>query len=176
MAKNIKLAYLISCYKLPDQVIRLAKALNSNDSIILIHIDKKSSKQYAEQIKAGLVDLDNVVYLRQHKCYWGDFGHVKATIKAINYLITNNTPFDYLFVLTGQDYPIKSPMQINKFLADKSVSYMNYSALPNKQWSDGMDRVEKIHLYVRGKHIIVPGKPSRLAIKSLPSVGLFKKK
>lgn len=175
MAKNIKIAYLISCYKLPDQVVRLAKTLSRSGTTILIHIDKKSTNNYVEHIKKGLNDLDNVVYLRRHKCYWGDFGHVRATIKAINYLFNNQIDFDYFFVLTGQDYPIKSSEYINKFLADIACSYMDFFALPNKMWSDGMDRVEKLHINIRGKHYIVPGKPSKLIIQLLPKVSLFNK-
>jgi len=178
MAKEIKLAYIISCYKLPEQVVRLIKVLNTAPgAFFLVHIDKKSPATYSQQIKRELFGLSNVVFLKRHNCYWGDFGHVRATVKAINYLVDSNTAFDYLTVLTGQDYPIKSNHYITKFLGNKSKSYIDYFPLPSKKWANGgMDRVEDLIINIRGKRVNVPRKVSDLVHSKLLKLDIAKQK
>src|ERR1700761_1322532 len=101
----MRIAYIISAYKCADLLIRLVHRLHTSTSIILIHVDKRTSRnQYTEMI-AGVSHLPNVVFLKRHNCHWGDFGHVRATLKGLAYLFKNSINFDYLLLLTGQDYP-----------------------------------------------------------------------
>jgi hypothetical protein len=65
---------------------------------------------------SGIDHLSNVTFLKRHKCYWGDFGHVRATLEGIAYLFNNEIEFDYLILLTGQDYPIKPNREIETLL------------------------------------------------------------
>lgn len=116
-----------------------------------------------------MYDLDNVVYLDRHKCYWGDFGHVRATIKAIDYIISNNISFNCFSVLTGQDYPIKTQEYMSSLLAKKrDVSYMEFFELPDERWANGgMERVDHIHSLLFGKRIVLPKRISRAIHGSL---------
>lgn len=158
----MKLAYIISCYKLPDQVISLVNALNSKDSFFMIHIDKKTDIGYVKHLKKQLVGYENVVFLKRHKCYWGDYGHVRATLKAIRYLIEHDIAFDYFNVITGQDYPIKPISFIHKFFTDKTKSYMEFFPLPTKNWQGGgLDRLNRLHIQLGSKKIILPEKTSK---------------
>ena len=60
-------------------------------------------------------DLD-VTWLPRHRSQWGGFGHVRATLKGIDHVVGNGVPFDYAVLLTGQDYPLRSPAAIARFL------------------------------------------------------------
>jgi Core-2/I-Branching enzyme len=144
----MRLAYIISAYKAADLLIRLVHRLHTPTSIILIHVDKRTdNKQYREMI-AGVSHLTNVVFLKRHKCHWGDFGHVRATLKGLAYLFYGNMTFDYVFLLTGQDYPIKSNSYIEAFLNKQNGSeFISYYSFPNKAWGEngGMRRIEQWH-------------------------------
>jgi hypothetical protein len=144
----MRIAYIISAYKCPDLLIRLVQRLHTPTSIILIHVDKRTDhKQYQEMI-AGVSHLSNVVFLKRHSCHWGDFGHVRATLKGLTYLFDENTSFDYVFLLTGQDYPIKSNNYIEYFLnTENGKEFIAYYPFPNKAWGEngGMRRIEQWH-------------------------------
>jgi hypothetical protein len=63
--------------------------------------------------------------------------------------------FDYIVLLTGQDYPIKSNKYIHDFFEKSNgKSYLEYFSLPNKIWKSengGMDRINYWNLYFLGR-------------------------
>ena len=127
----MKIAYIISAYKYPEQLIRLISRLNSETNNFFVHVDKKTDSKIYYQVADSLRHFSNVYFLERHKCYWGDFSHVNATIKGIEEIFSRSIPFDYVFLLTGQDYPIKSNSQIEKFLIENQrKSFMEYFPLP----------------------------------------------
>jgi Core-2/I-Branching enzyme len=144
----LNIAYIISVYKYPDQLIRLVQRLNMRTSVFLIHVDKRTDKTQYREMVSGLNHLANVVFLKRHNCHWGDFGHVRATLKGLAHLFQNEVKFDYLFLLTGQDYPIKSNACIEKFLSEANgKEFISYYAFPNESWGGdgGLRRIELWH-------------------------------
>lgn len=126
----MNLAYIISAYKYPIQLIRLVRKLHTTGTTFFIHIDKKTNFQIYDQVYQELSLLDGVYFLERHNCYWGDFGHVNATIKGIQAIYKKDISFDYAILLTGQCYPIKSNEQIIDFFeVNKGKSFMEYFLL-----------------------------------------------
>ena len=76
----MKIAYVISAYKYPEQLSRLITVLHTENTSFFVHVDKKTDINIYEQIVGSLNHIPNVYFLERHKCYWGVFGHVKATI------------------------------------------------------------------------------------------------
>jgi Core-2/I-Branching enzyme len=100
-----------------------------------------------------------VHFLERHACHWGGFGHVRASLKGIDALLSSGTRFDYAILLTGQDYPIKSNRYIGRFFETQHpTSFMAASPLPSASWSPrgGLDRIEYAHLRLYGHHARLP--------------------
>jgi hypothetical protein len=151
---HMRIAYIISAYKNPEQLIRLIRRLNTDTSSFLVHVDKRADKGVYCQIVSGISDLLNVYLLKRHKCYWGDFGHVRATIKGIDELFNGNIPFDYVILLTGQDYPLKSNVQIEEFFKEhEGKSFIEYFPLPSAYWENGgLERIKYWHFHVLNRY------------------------
>ena len=167
----VRIAYIISAYKLPDQVSRLVRRLYTDSSSFFVHIDKKADASVLREIRANIGDLSNTHFLAQHTCYWGGFGHVAATLEGIRTVLRLDIPFDYLVLLTGQDYPIKSTGYISRFLGTHlGSSFLEYCRLPHRDWDDGgMDRVRFWHLRMFGRHFRFPPARIRFPRRSSPS-------
>jgi hypothetical protein len=157
----MKLAYLVSAYKLPDQLVRLVLKLNDDEaSHFFIHVDQKTDDATFRRMSTGLRVLPNVHFLPRHRCYYGGFGHVSATLKGIHEIVRRRLPFDYAILLTGQDYPIKSNDQLREFFRHHNgQSFMEHFPLPHQEWeSGGMDRVKYWHLRFGGNYVRLPGR------------------
>jgi hypothetical protein len=143
----LNITYIISAYKHPGQLTRLVHRLHRPTSFFLIHVDRRTAAKQYRKMVSGVSDLDNVVFLKRHNCHWGDFGHVRATLKALVYLSQNKVNYDYLFLLTGQDYPIKSNKYIESYLANANhKQFISYYSFPNAAWAGGgMRRIEQWH-------------------------------
>lgn len=165
----MKLAYIISAYKLPEMLVRLIERLDSPRALFLVHVDRKSGPEVFERMRAPLAGRENVVFLPRHVCHWGDFGHVKASLKGIRHLIEQGIDFRYAILLTGQDYPIKPVTEIERFfLESNDREFIVLLPMPRDDWEGrgGLDRIERWHFRLFGRQVALPGRAkfnSRLA-------------
>ena len=156
------IAYIISAYKYPQQLIRLINKLNTDSTSFFIHVDKKTDDRIYSEMVNGLSDRPNVRFLKRHKCDWGGFGHVAATLEGIAEIFKTGTCFDYAILLTGQDYPIKSNRHIGAFFEEhQGKLFLEFFPLPNDEWHNrgivgGMDRIEAWHWRLFNRHFTFP--------------------
>src|SRR6266849_10784300 len=116
---QIKLAYFILCHKAPEHVIRLINRLGAEDSFFVVHVDKRAASGVFETLRKFANGRPEVYFSKRHRCYWGRFGIVRGTISCIQAAIQLEIPFDYAFLLSGQDYPIKTIAQIKALISRK---------------------------------------------------------
>ena len=75
--------------------------------------------------------------MKRHKCFWGDFNIIKATIEGITALVNSEVEFDYGVLLSGQDYLIKTNTYLESFLEKhQNQEFMEYCSLhsPENKW------------------------------------------
>ena len=110
----LKVVYLILTHTNPEQILRLVKSLSSGNSASRIVIHHSYSFSYlapdAFEHFNNVHLVTNTVHVR-----WGDFSLTLAILRSIEW-IKNNLEFDWLVLISGQDYPIQPPSQIEKFL------------------------------------------------------------
>ena len=138
-----KLAFFILCHRLPDHVIRLVDRLRDENSVFVIHVDKRADREVYDTLKAfSNATPGQVLLCRQRcRCYWGRFGIVQATLSCIRETVELGLPVDYVFLLSGQDYPIQSTDHIRGFL-DQHVSKEFIESFPADEpnrWSEAKD-------------------------------------
>jgi hypothetical protein len=154
-----RIAYIVSAYKLPAQLERLLRRLEGPGVSYAVHVDRKTSRSAWDEMVSRCQGLD-VTWLPRHRSQWGGFGHVRATLKGIDHFVESGLPFDYAVLLTGQDYPLRSPTAIARFLgAANGRSYMRHVALPWLPWGarGGLDRIEDWHVITyRRLHLALP--------------------
>lgn len=161
----MKIAYIVLAHKYPEQVIRLIMRLSTEKTSFFVHIDKSASHQIYQQIVSAVSHISNVFFLKRHKCYWGDYSLVEATIEGLKKIFSINIDFDWLILLSGQDYPIKSNSQIQEFLQEnQGKSFIDYFPLPRpdnllpKWTNDGFDRINYWHFCLFNQRFVFPGK------------------
>jgi hypothetical protein len=172
----VQLAYIVSAYKLPDQLARLVMSLDTPDSHFFIHVDRKADDRVYRQMVSSLADVPTAHLLQRHRSDYGGFGHVRATLKGVSEIIRRRLEFDYAILLTGQDYPIRSNAEIRRFLASQAgKSFMEHFPLPARYWQGGgLDRIESWHVRFRGRRLrLRPCPRLRLARRFPPALRPF---
>ncbi|RDC66115.1 beta-1,6-N-acetylglucosaminyltransferase [Adhaeribacter pallidiroseus] len=159
----MKIAYIILAHRYPEQLIRLVKRLHTESAIFLIHIDKKVDPAIYKSIINELKCLQNVHFIKRFTCFWAGFGIVQATYQGIKELINNHIAFDYLILLSGQDYPIKTNEYIQQFLQEhQGQSFINFNPFPFDEWEGergGWNRIEYWHIITQKLYYILPWLP-----------------
>lgn len=158
----MKLAYIISAYQYPEQLARLIHRLNADSTSFFVHVDKKTEDRVYREMVNGMRGRPNVRFLKRQTCDWGGFGHVAATLEGIAEIFRTSTRFDYVILLTGQDYPIKPNRHIFAFLErHRGKLFLEFFPLPTDIWHNrgrvgGMDRIEAWHWRVWRRHVRFP--------------------
>ncbi|WP_207494046.1 beta-1,6-N-acetylglucosaminyltransferase [Aridibaculum aurantiacum] len=141
-------AYIILAHKNGEQVYRLVERLNDDFSFFFLHIDKKASlEEFAPVVNAFTkkVKLVNRVPIN-----WGGFGLVEATLNAMHDIKNHSINFNWISLLSGQDYPIKKNDFIHHFFKTATeAAFMDYSLLPDyNRWSPrgGYYRIDRYYL------------------------------
>ena len=113
MGKEMKIAILIACHKQPELINQLINKFDSNLYNFYIHVDKKSN------IRSEIIKQKNVTILSQRESIdvkWGHISQVKATYLLIQKAAKKD--YEYLWFMSGQDFPIKSQHEITHFFHD----------------------------------------------------------
>lgn len=173
------LVYIISAYKLPEQLVRLVRRLQAEDVAFLIHVDRRTDAATYQRMESGLREFHNVQFLERHNCRWGDFGHVRASLKGLAAIVDQQIPCDHAILLTGQDYPLRTTPDIAQFLEKHTgQSFLQFTELPDEAW-DVMDRMERWHYWPFGVHMQFPfsnKKPRLLWFKRMLNACLPRKR
>ncbi len=131
-------AYIIMAHKSPNQLHRLVSRLNDGTSEFFIHIDLKAEFSQFETLKEfGAV----VHFIQRFDAKWGGYGVIKPFLAGMRAVHDASTQFDRIMLLSGQDYPIKSNTQIDRFFENSKYSnFINYFPIPNYEKWPGGDR------------------------------------
>lgn len=143
----MKLAYLILAHDCPNHLSRLVSALNYNNTCIFIHVDKKCCINNFENLFSS---EDALLIPNRVRVHWGEFSIVKATLNLIAEALTDNNRFDYLILLSGADYPLRSNEYLRDFFAKNSgTQFISLTQMPNKISNKPLTRLEHYRFSTR---------------------------
>lgn len=136
----MKIAYLIQCHKSAEQINELIKRLSADteeyNTDFYIHVDAKSD------ICDKIITAENIILLKKRvNVKWGHISQVEATLELMSTAVNANKGYDYLWLISGQDYPIKSNKYIADFLKEhKGENFIEILPDSNKEYQRYLKR------------------------------------
>ena len=120
----MKVVHLILAHAFPNQLVRLVEKLTHPDAVIYIHVDLKSNLKDFQILNT----YSNVHFIKKRvKVHWAGYSVVQATINSFQEIMDDGIEFDYLNLLSGQDYPTKKIKNLHEFLANNpGKAFMGY--------------------------------------------------
>lgn len=132
----MKKAYLILAHKNLNQLIRLLDRLDDGNSHFFVHIDLKTPLSPVDEAVSSRA---NVVIVKRIATQWAGFSLAAATLKTMQAARDSGIDFQFISLLSGQDYPVKSNAEIDQYLSSSSYGiFLDFFPLPNYQrWAAG---------------------------------------
>jgi hypothetical protein len=151
----MRVAHLILAHKAPAQLERLINALAHPQADVYIHLDKKSDFQKF----AHLVTRPNVWFTRVRlDVKWGGYSLTQASLEGMREILGTSRPYDFINLLSGEDYPIKPAPAIHAFLARHvGHSFLEYEAQGSAWWQANASRFSYYHFTefsFRGRYVL----------------------
>ncbi|MBC7901846.1 MAG: glycosyl transferase [Gemmatimonadaceae bacterium] len=139
----MRIAHLIVTYTNPLQTERMIRRMQHPDFDFYIHVDKKID------IKSHLylAKLPQVYLIQDRtKVVWAGFNTVSATLTAVEEIMRSGRKYDYIHLMSGQDYPIKSADYIHSFFQQNNGrEFLEFEHFD--KWSDeSYPRIRQYHL------------------------------
>lgn len=139
--------YLILVHKSPKQFCRLVNALYSSDSSFFIHIDKKCN---ASEFKRLVAERDNVHYVSDENRIdgvWGDLSLVDAALACMRLMLVSGVT-GHAVLLSGQDYPLRSPRYIQDYFdSHQDCNFINIYPIPDPKKASENGGLERLVSY-----------------------------
>jgi hypothetical protein len=167
--QGVRIGYIILAHKQPVQVARLVSRLDGDGAAFFIHVDRRAEDEVYREFRRRLVPFSSVRFVRRHRSRWGEFGLVRATLQGISEALESRPPLDYLVLLTGQDYPIKSSGEIRSFLerAD-GRSFVDCNRVPCEAWPQAAIRLRSWYARILGEQVLLPRRGSFRSVLRRP--------
>ncbi len=160
----MKIAHLIMAHKNPEQLGRLLAALQHDDFYFFIHLDSKcDGRDFAH-----LAQLPRVQFTaRRFAVRWASYHFTRAILECTRDILTSGQTFDFINLLSGQDYPIRPAATIHDFFARHlGYSFLSFEREGSAWWQHATSRIEQYHttyFQFRGQYVL-----QRLLNKVLP--------
>jgi hypothetical protein len=138
----MKIAHLILIHKNPAQLERLIHLLDHPAFDFYIHVDKKTDiTPFLHSAKRK-----NVFMVRRRtKVYWAGFGTIQATLNGFREIL-HAGDYDYINVISGQDFPLKSAGKIYQYIEKRFGSEFITCESIEGSWRIAAPRIRLYHL------------------------------
>ena len=160
---SMRVAFLILNHREPTQLLRLAKTLRLElpDAPIVVHNDK-----FRTHLDASALDSVGNAYLltSERPIRWGDFSLVEAYWRSMEWIL-EHLEFDWLVLLSAQDYPIKPLTKLGEDLAATDADAL-ILATPISKLSSRTERRNRRRRYLyQYRTSVVNGQPGSAPYK-----------
>ena len=139
----MRVAHLVITYTNPLQTARMIRRMQHPGFDFYIHVDKKIDITP----HLFLAEIPNVYLIRDRvNVVWAGYKTVEATLRSVKEIFRTGIKYDYVHLMSGQDYPIKSAGYIyDFFVANKGTEFLEFEHFD--EWaSESYPRIREYHL------------------------------
>jgi hypothetical protein len=128
----MRVAHIFMVHKSPAQLERVLNVLAHKDFDFYIHLDKKVDIQPFEYLSK----INQVYFIvNRTVCNWGGFSLVKAIMKCIDQIEASGVKYDFVNLLSAQDFPLKPITYIHDFLSKNiGYSFLSFDTTTDTPW------------------------------------------
>lgn len=151
------LAFILTVHKELEIFVRLLRAIYMPQNVYCIHIDAKAPPGYQEAVRTLINCLENAfLSTRSETVTYGGFTRLQADLNCMKDLAGLGTRWRKVINLCGQDFPVKSNLELVRYLQSKYWKDRNMT--PGiKQPAAMKHRTEFQHVEITGSHVALKG-------------------
>lgn len=143
----MQINYILGVHRLPGQVERLISQLHAPGVRFFIHVDMGTDIVPFRERLDKAADVTLIPDRDRVHARWDSFGIVEMILTLIRYAYRSGKNDSFVILLSGQDYPLKSPDKIARFLS-KNHENDFISGQPIEQMSHKLYWYSGYHLQI----------------------------
>lgn len=145
----MQINYILGVHRFPGQVTRLIDRLRAPGVQFFVHVDMATDiapfrEHLGKAADVTLIPDQDRVYAR-----WGSFGIIEMILTLMRYAYCSGEKDSFMILLSGQDYPLKSPDKIARFLSENRghdfISGQPVDQMPHKLYRYSSYHLQLLH-------------------------------
>lgn len=158
----VKIAYLILAHNNPRHLKALVEALSCEDCAFFVHIDNKVDiGAFAEVRGPNVFFIDDRVTI-----WWAEYSMVEATLRLMRAALGSPLGPDYLVLLSGSDFPLRSSAYIHGFFEQhRGSEFISIVKIPSREGGIRLSHINVLRISVARPLL-------RFAVRALAKLGL----
>lgn len=138
------MAHIIMAYKDPAQIERLVKKLSHPGFDFYIHVDTKFDLAPFEYI----ANVERVYFIKNRiKIRWAGYSFTQGVFNSMQEILDSGRQYDFISVMSGQDYPIVSTAEFYSFFEQKQgKNFLALEEFGSEWWKRAAIRIHKYHM------------------------------
>lgn len=138
----MRIACIIMAHRDPLQIERLINKFSPLPFDFFIHLDKKVN----ENSFLYLANLPRVYFIEKRiRVRWASYSFLTAVLQSFREVLSSSNKYDFISIMSGQDYPIKPVDAIYNLLeSNKGKNFICFEE-SNEWWSHAITRINQYH-------------------------------
>jgi hypothetical protein len=113
----MSVGFVMLVHEALNRAEEVARHLANHGCPVVIHVDKRVSKDTCLPFVDSLSDLDNVKFSKRHKCEWGTWSLVAASQDASELMLKSFTDVRHVYLSSGSCLPLRPIGELTEYLA-----------------------------------------------------------
>lgn len=140
-----RIAFILLAHKDPEGVIDQARRLAATGDYVSIHYDASAAAEDFRLLHGELKDSPQIVFAaRRHRCGWGEWSLVAATLEAIRAAVAHCPHATHFYMLSGDCMPVKSAEYAHHFLDAQDCDFIESFDFFDSGWIKTGIREERL--------------------------------
>ena len=131
----MRIAFALVAHEKPPLVERLIRNLVSEGHFVAVHYDLKAPLADYERLVRVFAECESVRFARRVRVAWAEWSIVEATLNCLDEIEGAGWNPDYVYLLSGADYPIRPSDELKAFLKrNKGYEFIQSVAANHVRW------------------------------------------
>ncbi|MDG3041473.1 DUF5927 domain-containing protein [Roseicyclus marinus] len=132
------LGFVMLCHTALDRAAQVARHWAERDCPVVIHVDKRVTRDRFDGFRKALADLPNVRFTRRLRCEWGTWSLVAASQGAAEILLAEFPSVRHVYLASGSCLPLRPVDELQAYLAARPMTdFIESVTIRDVDWTVG---------------------------------------
>jgi len=105
---------------------------------VVIHVDRRVKPASYRAFRDKLAGLDNIRFAPRHRCEWGTWSIVEATIATTRLMLEDFPEVGHVYLASGSCLPLRPVPELRAYLAERAdTDFIESVTTPDVAWAVG---------------------------------------
>jgi hypothetical protein len=133
-----RVGFVMLCHTALDRAAQVARHWAGSGCPVVIHVDRRVPRAGHAAFRAALEGLPQIRYAPRHRCEWGTWGIVAATVAATRLMLSEFPGVRHVYLASGSCLPLRPVQELQAYLdAKPDTDFIESVTTADVTWTVG---------------------------------------